>query len=171
MVTTTIDQDKGILSKLPPDIPQETAPAHGRDVLEININALNQIYLEGKTIEIEDIKTLTLKHLRNNGADPNLSESPTKAIVSLQNDRGTSYDIYIMLQNELKAAYTIVRNDEAERLTKGRYNYSQLKTCVEENSKKSTYCKTIKEKVKTLYPMKITEKEPVDLRLGKLNIP
>ena len=32
-------------------------------------------------------------------------------IVSLQNDRGTSYDMYIMVQNELVAAYREVRDD------------------------------------------------------------
>ena len=42
-----------------------------------------------------------------------LSVNPQKAIVSLQNDRGTSYDMYVQVQNELRAAYRELRDDQA----------------------------------------------------------
>ena len=111
---------------------------------------------------------LALKHLKNNGVDPNLSEKPSKAIIALQNDRGTSYETYIAIQNELKSAYTIVRDEESLRLTNGRFTYKQLKVCIENNNKESANCKMVKEKVKSLFPMKITEKEPVETFVGKL---
>ena len=105
LVTTTIDQDKGILSKLPADIESEKAPFPKRNILEIYINAFNQILIEGKQTDISNVKMLTIKHIKNNGADPDFADSSVKAIVSLQNDRGTAYNTYIMLQNELKSAY------------------------------------------------------------------
>ena len=55
----------------------------------------------------------SVKFLTNKGADPESSDSPEKAVISLKNDRGTSYDRYIQVQNELRVAYNTVRNDES----------------------------------------------------------
>ena len=35
----------------------------------------------------------------------------SKGIISLQNDRGTSYDMYVAVQNELTAAINEMRNE------------------------------------------------------------
>lgn len=161
LVTTTIDQDKGLLNKLPPiDTTDEPQVHKERNVLELNVNYLNQIQAEGKLIAIENLRELTVRHLKNNGADVNLSEMPTKAIVSLKNDRGTSYDIYLQIQNELKAAYNEVRNEEAESLTQGKYNYQALKVCIEDDGQEKKYCQDMKAKIKAKYPMMISEAEP-----------
>ena len=69
------------------------------------------------------MKVLNL--LDNWGANPNLSDNPQKAIVSLQNDRGTSYEMYIKVQNELSAAYRELRDREAQK--KFGVNYGELK--------------------------------------------
>jgi hypothetical protein len=37
--------------------------------------------------------------------------SVSKGVISLKNDRGTSYDTYIQVQNELTAAINELRND------------------------------------------------------------
>ena len=42
--------------------------------------------------------------------DPRSSDNPEKAIISLKNDRETEYKVYIAVQNELVAAYNILRN-------------------------------------------------------------
>ena len=44
-----------------------------------------------------------------------MAEKPTKAIISIKNDRGTSYETYLEVYNELKAAYNELRNEEAQR--------------------------------------------------------
>ena len=49
----------------------------------------------------------------NNGLNPNSSENPEKAIVSLQNQEGTSYNMYIQVQNELTKAYNELRNEKS----------------------------------------------------------
>ncbi len=45
---------------------------------------------------------------------PLLGEYPvSKGVISLQNDRGTSYDMYIQVQNELAAAINEMRDELA----------------------------------------------------------
>ena len=48
--------------------------------------------------------------------DASSSDNPTKAIISLKNDRETKYGTYITVQNELVGAYNDLRNREAQRL-------------------------------------------------------
>ena len=48
--------------------------------------------------------------INNNGRDPESSDNPQKAIISLQNDRGTSYETYIQVQNELAITYRELRD-------------------------------------------------------------
>jgi len=76
------------------------------------------------------------------------SESPDKAIISLQNDRGTSYEMYISVQNELTAAYNELRNDAA--IKKYNLNYTELP-------------KDKRRIIRKMYPMKISEAEPFKL--------
>jgi len=76
------------------------------------------------------------------------SEKPEKAIISLQNDRGTSYEMYISVQNELTAAYNELRNEAA--IKKYNLNYSELS-------------KEKRNVVRKMYPMKISEAEPFKL--------
>jgi len=45
----------------------------------------------------------------------------SKGVISLQNDRGTSYKMYIEVQNELVAAYTEVRNRLSKRMFQKAY--------------------------------------------------
>ena len=44
------------------------------------------------------------------------SDNPEKAVISLKNDRETDYKVYIAVQNELVAAYNVLRNREFKRL-------------------------------------------------------
>jgi hypothetical protein len=44
-----------------------------------------------------------------------LSQSPTKAITSLKNDRGTNYRTYLEVYNELKGAYDELWDEECRR--------------------------------------------------------
>ena len=52
----------------------------------------------------------------NGKEDPKSSVNPNKAIISLKNDRETSYATYISVQNELVAAYTTLRNRRSKKL-------------------------------------------------------
>lgn len=76
----------------------------------------------------------------------------TKQVISLQNDRGTSYDLYIQVQNELAAAYTELRNSLAKE--KFGKTYDEL---VELNEKDKV------DAIKEVYPQRISEAEPKDI--------
>ena len=116
LVTTTMDTDKGIAITLPPYTQDsEVVPSIDRNVLEILVNSRDALLVEGELISITELTKVTREFLTNNGVNPNLSVSPQVAIVSLKNDRSTSYDIYIKVQNELKRAYNELRNEEAQR--------------------------------------------------------
>ena len=56
-------------------------------------------------MDISALRAGAKAFINNKGRDPEFSDNPQKAIVSLQNDRGTSYEMYIKVQNELAAAY------------------------------------------------------------------
>ena len=151
LVTTTMDVDTGISIKLPPIPPPDQPPPpeiHARNVFVVLVNARDQLLVEGEWTDIRQLKEKTKRFLTNNGADPNLSDNPDKAVVSLQNDRGTSYDMYIQVQNELKAAYNELRDQEAMRLY-GR-KYDELTSDQQDE-------------VRALYPQKISEAEPKDV--------
>jgi len=74
-------------------------------------------------MEIKDLRQAAKDFLDNNGdgscafcqgaKDPKSSDNPDKAIISLKNDRETSYAAYISVQNELVAAYNELRNRRA----------------------------------------------------------
>lgn len=117
LVTTTIDTDKGIAIKLPP-MPEENQPQNDlklkeRNVLKILVNSNNLLLVDGEITDIKELKRKTKEFIDNPASDPTLAETPQKAVISLKNDRGTSYNTYIQVHNELKAAYNELRNSMA----------------------------------------------------------
>lgn len=164
LVATTIDQDKGLLNKLPPKEPGESRTYKDRNVLEIRVNADNKLMVEGELLPIHELKHVAQEHIKNNGVLEKYSEKPTMAIISLQNDRGTAYMTYIEVQNELKAAYREIRDQEALRLSANKYTYNALKDCAAAKDDGYEYCLELKNRVKAKYPMIISEAEPVSAR-------
>ena len=88
----------------------------------------------------DDVKTF----ITNNGRNPNSSDSPDKAVVSLQNQEGTSYKTYIQVQNELTKAYNELRNE------KSNIDYGKDFNRLNNEEQK---------KIKDFYPMKVSEAE------------
>ena len=151
LVTTTMDQDTGINRKLPPmpDSEQETPPEiNAKNIYVVKINSINQLLVEGEIMQISDLKAVAKQFINNNGMDPRSSDNPEKAIISLQNDRGTEYKTYIRVQNELAAAYTELRNDAS--LGKFGERYADLD-------------KTKQKEIRKMYPQKISEAEPKNI--------
>ena len=152
LVTTTMDQDTGIARKLPPmpeeELQEDDSQIHAKNIYTVLINSHNQLLVEGELMDISQLKDGAKKFINNNGIDPNSSENPEKAIISLQNDRGTEYMTYIRVQNELAAAYTDLRNNES--LNKFGERYADLN-------------KTQQKEIKKIYPQKISEAEPKNI--------
>lgn len=107
LVTTTIAEDKGILVRLPqwseeePDI----AKLNERNVFSVLVNAQNQLLVRDEPMDLSELREAAIRFISNKQNDPTMSESPKKAIISLKNDRGTNYETYLQVYNELKGAY------------------------------------------------------------------
>lgn len=159
LVTTTMDVDTGIARVLPPmpdeEQPIDDAQANKRNIFQVLVNAYDQLLVNGEVLEVEDLKDKTLEFIDNNGdgtcgycngkRNPSLSDNPDKAIVSLQNDRGTSYDMYIRVQNELAQAYRELRDRES--MEKFGLSFDKLNNAQQKEIQK-------------LFPQKISEAEP-----------
>lgn len=162
LVTTTMDVDSGINRKLPPYEPDlltdPPPPIKKKNIFTVLVNSNDQLLVEDEYMDISELRAAAFAFLDNNGdlscdyceglRSPSSSDNPGKAIVSLQNDRGTSYKLYISVQNELAAAYNELREREAQK--KFGKSYDDLD---EEES----------DEIQALYPQKISEAEPVNL--------
>lgn len=162
LVTTTMDVDSGINRKLPPYEPDlitdPPPPIKKKNIFTVLVNSNDQLLVEDDYMEISELRAAAFAFLDNNGdlscdycegaRSPSSSDNPGKAIVSLQNDRGTSYKLYISVQNELAAAYNELRERESQK--KFGKSYEDLD---EEES----------DEIKALFPQKISEAEPVNL--------
>lgn len=106
LVTTTIASDQGIMVKLPPwDPTQEPQPLADKNVFTVKVNVANDLLVEGERMNMKELKEEAKMFIMNPQQLPTMPDKPTKAVISLQNDRGTSYKTYLEVYNELKAAY------------------------------------------------------------------
>lgn len=149
LLVTTIDIDTGIGLQLPPapEEDQEPPPIKERNLLNILVNSQGMVLMDEEPTPVSEVKRKVMNFIDNNGRDPELSESPDKAIVSIKTDRETPYRTYIDMLDEVMGAYRDLRNQAAQSQF-GR-NYDQL----DDNSEAA-------QTVKDLYPKKISIAEP-----------
>ena len=149
LVTTTINTDRGIVRKLPPmpEGPPPDVTINDRNVFIVLVNAADQLLVEGEQLSVDKLRDKTKQFVMNPAKREDLAESPDEAVVSLKADRGTSYDMYIQVQNELTAAYSELRNKEARK---------QFGVAYEDLPKAK------KKKIQDIIPKKISEAEPED---------
>jgi biopolymer transport protein ExbD len=81
-------------------------------------------------------------------------ELPSSAMISLQNDNGTSYDMYIQVQNELQSAVNQLRDDLS--MEKFGVTYDMLNPLKDEDKDKIIA-------VRQVFPQRISEAEPKDI--------
>ena len=165
LVSTTMDTDSGIVRKLPP-MPEnnndEQVDVKERNIFVVLVNRNNQLLVEGELMNIKDLREAAKEFIVNPLDDPNLPiketvdipligpmDLTTKHVISLQNDRGTSYETYIAVQNELAAAYNELRDELSMR--KFGTKYSDMK---------GEEWKDQIDAIEEAYPMRISEAEP-----------
>ncbi|MFC5047352.1 ExbD/TolR family protein [Aquimarina hainanensis] len=175
LVTTTIETDSGISRKLPPPQEEDVEPPvlKQKNIFVVEVNKNNDLLVEEEPMELKDLRAAAIKFLDNGGGagndacsycrgekDPSSSDNPEKAVISLRNNRETSYKTYIAVQNELVAAYTELRNREAQRL------FGKTFVQMEKDLKDVNYpgskekLKDDIKKVQLLFPEKLSEAEP-----------
>jgi len=176
LVTTTMDVDGGLTRKLPPPIedPVEDPPEiKQRNVFEVLVNANDKLLVEEEPMLVSNLREEAKKFIIGDRTeqDASLPEFETevipvlgeyrvsKQVVSLQNDRGTSYEMYIKVQNELVAAYNEVRNEFAQQ------QFGKTYKKLEEEAELSKKAEMQLKAVKKVYPQRISEAEPKNTNL------
>lgn len=156
LVVTTFDTDKGIQRKLPPmpEGPPPKVDVNQRNVFIVLLNAADKLLVEGEPLQISQLKDKAKRFILNPNNNKDLSENPKEAVISLKNESGTSYDMYIQVQNELTEAYNEIRNQYSKR----KYGISYYK--LQENKESLEGAKKKLKAIKEKYPMKISEAEP-----------
>lgn len=176
LVTTTIEKDSGIARTLPPiDDIEEEVNIRKRNLFIVNVNKDDQLLVNEEQMALKDLRKAAIEFIDNGGApqgtadycdfceglrDPKSSDNPEKAIISLQNDRLTSYKMYIAVQNELVAAYNELRNRESQRLYG--WNYTEVKNAIAEGNFRGDVAaaeERLKE-IQIMIPQKLSEAEP-----------
>ncbi len=163
LVTTTMDVDTGILRVLPPPVPKdaEVPDVKERNIMKILVNRRDRLLVNGELGNIrnlrEEVKDFITVH-EDNPEYPEVQEKDipplgkiltSKGIISLKNDRGTSYEMYIKVQNELAAAFHELRNDLSMTYFGRKYDDIVL-----EERKKA---------IEKAIPLRISEAEPEDV--------
>jgi len=171
LVTTTMDVDTGLTRKLPPPIEEEDPDPpeiKERNVFIVLANANDDLLVEGEPMLVSNLREEAKKFIIGDpsGQDPDMPEFKmtevpvlgnipvSKQIVSLQNDRSTSYELYIKVQNELVAAYNEVRNEYAQQ------KFGKTMKELEKEAERSNKAKLQIKAVKKVYPQRISEAEP-----------
>ncbi|WP_396632251.1 ExbD/TolR family protein [Maribacter sp. R86514] len=177
LVTTTIETDAGLDRMLPPMEPPTEAPPiiKQKNIFTVNINRNGQLLVEDEILSIDKLREKAVAFLDNGGApsgspdycsyckgkrNAESSDNPTKAIISLKNDRETKYSTYITVQNELVGAYNDLRNREAKRLF-GK-DYVEMEAEYLNPETEDSVKEELKEKVQRiqgLFPQKLSEAE------------
>lgn len=154
LVTTTIASDKGIPMVLPPKSEiQDVVKLKEKNIFKVLINSKDQLLVENEPMEPELIKEEAMKFLNNRGRDPLSSDSPKDAIVSIKADRGTSYEKYLTVLDDVTAAYNQLRADYLGITLKDYLNLD-----MENPEHKRAYDAARRE-----FPLQISEAEPTDI--------
>ena len=153
LVTTEINIDEGITVSLPPWSTEPPPPveANDRNTLVVMVNSRDQLLVEEELFEVRNLREYTKKFIDNHGRRAGMSDSPQKAIVSFRGDRGTSYDMYMTVYNELLGAYRELRDSESAK----RYGMTYQEVYDDPDTAK-------RESIKRVYPLRLSEAEPFD---------
>ena len=162
LATTTMNVDSGMFRRLPPYQPDNTeAPKIAkRNILQILVNKDNLLSVNGEILDVNRLKKEALDFILNPANDENLPEKSvkeieglgnvevSKGVISLQSDKGTSYEMYIAVQDQLAAAFNEARDRKS--VSKWGEKYNDL------NSDQQ-------EAIKKWVPMSISEAEPKNI--------
>lgn len=139
---------------------QQDQKVNRRNIIMVRINSADRLYAGSEAMDVSQLKDKIKEFLINPNNDPNLPEKTqkdiegfgpymvSKGVISLQNDRGTSYQAYIAVQNELVKAINELRDD----------------FCTQTFGKKYSQLDEDKQKIaREAVPQNISEAEPKDV--------
>ncbi|MBP5219260.1 MAG: biopolymer transporter ExbD [Bacteroidaceae bacterium] len=165
LITTSMATDRGLARQLPPppDPNQKDDPelnkVKERNVLKIRMNSQDYLMCGDEFISVLQLKDKVKEFIKNVDDNPNWPEKhpanipligevmvTSKHVISVQNDRGSSYRAYFEVQNEVVRAYNELRDE----LAKAQFHKKSYAECTKEEQKA----------IREYYPQKISEAEP-----------
>lgn len=168
LVVTSMDTDEGLTRLLPRWTEEQTdMEIKKRNILNVLVNANNQLMVADIESDVKDLRQKAKDfitatgdfagdrgpelHVVNPEKNPELArlfgqdtKTTKQHVISLQSDYGTSYEMYIKVQNELVAAYNELRQDLAKEKFGKNYSEEEL-----DNDQIQA--------IKDYYPMNISE--------------
>ena len=163
LMTTTMGSQTGLSRRLPPmpdkDQKVEDQKVNRRNIIQVKINSADRILAGSEPIDVSQLKDKVKEFLSNPNDNPNYSEKEakeiegktynvSKGVISLQNDRGTSYQAYLAVQNELVKAVNELRDEFSMK------EYGKVFNALDEDQQGI---------VKKAVPQNISEAEPKDV--------
>jgi hypothetical protein len=163
-----MDTDEGLTRLLPRWTEEQTnQDIKKRNILNVLVNANNDLMIADDLGKVEDLCDKAKNFIKAEGEYagdrgpeyiqanaekyPELVsyfgadvKTPKNHVISLQSDYGTSYEMYIKVQNELVAAYNQLRNELAQEKFGKPYDEEELS-------------KEEMQAIKDYYPMNISE--------------
>ena len=157
-----MDTDRGLARLLPPPPEDEknenTDKIKERNILQVYLNKDDALMCGNDYIGVDQLRQKAKEFIANVANAENMPEKTQKNVeffgtcmvndkhvISLQNDRGSSYQAYISVQNELVAAYNELRDELGKAKFGKAYN-----ECSEDEQKA----------IREYYQQKISEAEP-----------
>jgi biopolymer transport protein ExbD len=162
LLTSSMDTDRGLPRRLPQPVPKDQKIADvdvkKRNILVVLINSTNQILCGDSYIQLNQLKDKIKEFVENPTNNEHMPEKveidvpyfgnrmvTKNHVISLQNDRGTIYQSYIDVQNEIAAAYNELRDNISTQ------KFGKKFIDLDEEQQKA---------VQMIYPQKISEAEP-----------
>lgn len=164
LMTSNMEQNSGLQRRLPP-MPDENQEVQNqkinrRNIIVVKVNSADRLMAGNEPIDVSLLKYKIKEFLVNANDDPKLPEKEikniegygeypvSKGVISIQNDRGTSYNMYIAVQNEIVKAIDELRDDFSKA------NYGKAYLSLDEDKQKI---------VREAIPQNISEAEPKDV--------
>lgn len=161
LMVTTMDVEAGLQRRLPPmpdeNQKQDDIQINRRNILVVRINSLDVLLAGGQIMNVALLKDKAKEFLTNPANVETLPDRKDKMIegfgnfavsegvISLQNDRGTSYNAYIQVQNELVKAVNEIRDEFAMK------NFGKVYIALDEDKQRI---------VREAIPQNISEADP-----------
>lgn len=166
LITTSMDTDMGLARRLPrppePDQEDVMTDIKSRNILYVRINAAGELWVKDEIssgqAQLSELRNRVKEFVKNENDLSKLPEKHVKEIdllgrcyvtdkhiISVQTDRGTPYNAYFQVQNELVAAYNELRNELAKQKFGREFQYLKDDE---------------KDAVRKYYPQQISEAEP-----------
>jgi biopolymer transport protein ExbD len=168
LMTTTTSVDTGLLRRLPPmpDASQRTdgVDVRRRNVLELSLDGNDRLSVGSRQTDASTLKDAVKEFVRNPSDDVLKSEKEmkaidglgmypvSKAVISLQHARSTSYKAYVEVQNEVAAAFHDLRD------TLALSHFGKAYALLDADRQRS---------IRQAIPQNISEAEPADVDVKK----